>query len=201
MSSEPTDKAKQLVHNDGIVNPSGALMGSAVMLYIIGVPISSYITKPGGIVQSVAQEALKLIPGGVAPDRTIPALAALYTFVTFVGSASLSVAGQAMSRAGKFDNHHPRKHVNNLDGLPLRLRSAHYGLIEHFSSFAVAASLAQILSPRNQQITNLLGLHVVLKVVGFYVAYVANIAPLRSISHVVATSAVVNVLLRLANGA
>ncbi|RMZ84774.1 hypothetical protein DV737_g934, partial [Chaetothyriales sp. CBS 132003] len=201
MSSKATDKAKQVVHTDGIVNPSGALYSGVIVAYIIGVPISSYITKPGGIVQIVVQETLKLIPGGVAADRTIPALTALYTFVTFVGTAVLSVAGQAMSRAEQFDNNHPRKHVNNLDGLPLRLRSAHYGLLEQFPSFAVAASLAQILAPQNQQITNLLGLNVLLKVVGFYVAYVANLAPLRTVSHIVGTSAVVNVLLRLANGA
>jgi hypothetical protein len=37
-----------------------------------------------------------------------------------------------MGREEGFDNEHPRKHINNLDGLPLRLRSAHYALMENF---------------------------------------------------------------------
>jgi hypothetical protein len=37
-----------------------------------------------------------------------------------------------MGREEGFDNEHPRKHINNLDGLPLRLRSAHYALLENF---------------------------------------------------------------------
>lgn len=37
-----------------------------------------------------------------------------------------------MGREEGFDNDHPRKHVHNLEGLPLRLRSAHYALMENF---------------------------------------------------------------------
>jgi hypothetical protein len=68
----------------------------------------------------------------ITSGRAIPALSALYLFWTFGASGALSAAGQAMGRAEGFDNDHPRKHVGQLDGLPLRLRSAHYALMENF---------------------------------------------------------------------
>lgn len=37
-----------------------------------------------------------------------------------------------MGRREGMDNNHPRKHVHQLEGLPLRLRSAHYALLENF---------------------------------------------------------------------
>jgi hypothetical protein len=37
-----------------------------------------------------------------------------------------------MSREEGLDNDHPRKHIGELEGLPLRLRSAHYALMENF---------------------------------------------------------------------
>ena len=106
-----------------------------------------------------------------------------------------------MGREEGLDNNCPRQHIHNLKGLPLRLRSAHYGLLENFAGFALAASLAQTLSPNDQQIANLLGLHVLLKTVVYYVSYLVDIPPPRTFSHVFATSAVINVCFRLASGA
>jgi hypothetical protein len=37
-----------------------------------------------------------------------------------------------MSREEGLDNDHPRRYVGELEGLPLRLRSAHYALMENF---------------------------------------------------------------------
>lgn len=37
-----------------------------------------------------------------------------------------------MGREEGLDNDHPRKYIHTLDGLPLRLRSAHYALMENF---------------------------------------------------------------------
>lgn len=184
------------------VNPSGAAIAGFAAAYLVAVPITSSITKPNGILQTLVQSTLKLaIPGGVAPGRTIPALTALYIFMTFGASGAFSAAGQAMGRREGLDNSSPRKHVHLLEGLPLRLRSAHYGLLENFAGFAVAASLAQSLAPADAQITNLLGLHVLLKVFVFYASYLADVPPPRTLSHVLATSAVMNVCWRLANGA
>jgi len=81
------------------------------------------------------------------------------------------------------------------------MRSAHYHLVENFPSFAVAAALAQALAPSDQQIVNLLGLHVLAKLFVHYPAYLANFSTARSLSHFAATGAVINVLWRLALGA
>jgi hypothetical protein len=37
-----------------------------------------------------------------------------------------------MAREEGLDPIHPRKHIDKLDGLPLRMRSAHYALLENF---------------------------------------------------------------------
>lgn len=37
-----------------------------------------------------------------------------------------------MGREEGLDIDHPRKHIGQLDGFPLRLRSAHYALLENF---------------------------------------------------------------------
>lgn len=131
----------------------------------------------------------------------IPALSALYVFWTFGASGAVSAAGQAMSREEGLDNNHPRKHINNLEGLPLRMRSAHYGLLENFAAFAVAAGLAQYLAPNNREIINLLGYHVLAKVFVYYPAYIFDIAPPRTLAHVSSIGAIVNALWRLAAGA
>lgn len=88
-----------------------------------------------------------------------------------------------------------------MTGLPLRLRSAHYNLMEMFPGFALTAALAQALAPGNQQLINLLGLHVLAKTLLFYPAYLLNIAPPRSLAHMLATGSVINVAYKLALGA
>jgi uncharacterized MAPEG superfamily protein len=106
-----------------------------------------------------------------------------------------------MGREEGYDNEHPRKHVGKLDGLPLRLRSAHYALVENFPGFALAAALAQVIAPTDSQVVNLLGFHVITKLLVHYPAYVGNIAPPRTLAHISATSALINVCWRLATGA
>ena len=72
--------------------------------------------------------------------------------------------------------------------------------MENFPGFALAAALAQCLAPNDAQIVNLLGFHVMAKMLVHYPAYLMNVAPPRTFSHVLATSAVVNVCWRLAAG-
>lgn len=73
--------------------------------------------------------------------------------------------------------------------------------MEMFPAFALVAAMSQTLAPANQQIINLLGLHVILKTLVFYPAYIANIAPVRSFSHLFAIASVINVVYKLAMGA
>ncbi|KAH8631769.1 hypothetical protein IG631_13452 [Alternaria alternata] len=89
-----------------------------------------------GVMQSLVHALIKLIPGvtttAITSGRAIPALSAIYLFWTFGASGALSAAGQAMGREEGLDIEHSRKHIHKLDGLPLRLRSAHYALMENF---------------------------------------------------------------------
>lgn len=80
-----------------------------------------------------------------------------------------------MSREEGLDPLHPRKHTHNMSGLPLRMMSAHYGLLENFPAFAVAAALTQVLAPNNREVLNLLGFHVFMKLFVFYPAYLFNV--------------------------
>lgn len=118
------------------INPSGAMVLAAAPMYLAMVPLTSYLTNPNSICQSLTHALIKLLPGvgvsSITSGRAIPALSALYLFWTFGASGAASAAGQAMGREEGLDNDHPRKHVGGLDGLPLRLRSAHYALMENF---------------------------------------------------------------------
>jgi hypothetical protein len=57
-----------------------------------------------------------------------------------------------------------------------------------------------ILAPNDQQVVNLLGLHILLKVGLYYGSYVMNVAPTRTLGHILGTSCVLNVCWRLAKG-
>lgn len=69
------------------------------------------------------------------------------------------------------DNKEPRAQVQNLRGLPLRLHSAHYNMLEKFPGFALSAALAQAMAPGEQSLINLLGLHVISKVFVYVVPW------------------------------
>jgi uncharacterized MAPEG superfamily protein len=183
-------------------NPSGLALVAFGPVFLAAVPVTSYITKPGGYVQSLVETVLKLVPGGsIAADRIIPAMSAIYIFWTFAGTGAISAAGQAAARKEGLDGEEPRKFVNNLVGLPLRMRSAHYNLMEMFPGFALVAALTQAAAPKNQQLLNLLGLHVLLKCFVYYPSYLLKVGPLRSLGHVLATGSIINVAWRLALGA
>ncbi|EMD59440.1 hypothetical protein COCSADRAFT_258690 [Bipolaris sorokiniana ND90Pr] len=202
MTDDKKEQAKQATADYGIVNPSGAMVMAAAPMYIALVPVTTYLTAPESICQSLVHAIIKLLPGlnttGITSGRAIPALSTLYLFWTFGASGALSAAGQAMGRREGLDNDHPRKHVHQLEGLPLRLRSAHYALMENFPAFALAAALAQIMAPSDAQIVNLLGFHVMAKLMVHYPAYVGNMAVPRTFAHLSATAALVNVCWRLA---
>ncbi|KAJ5270569.1 hypothetical protein N7497_008661 [Penicillium chrysogenum] len=185
--------------SNGINNPSGIFLAATGPAYVAFAPVAVAITKPESTVQKLIETVIDYTVGSdVASGRAIPALTVLYAFWTFAGSGSLSVAGQAMSRPNGLDNDHPRKHRGNMEGLPLRLMSAHHSLVEIFPLFAAGACLAQVLAPGDQQILNLLGLHVLLKVFAFYPSYVVGFAPIRSLAHLLSVSAMVKVLWLLA---
>lgn len=196
MSQNKKDELKQAAANDGVKNPGGIAVSAFAAVYLGLLPVTSYLAKTG-VMTSLVDLTARMVPGSTS-ERVIPALGALYVFWTFGASGAISAAGQAMGREGGLDVEHPRQHIHNLEGLPLRLRSAHYGLLENFAPFALAAALTQYLAPTDRIAVNLLGYHVLVKLFVFYPAYVFNIAPPRTLAHVSSISALINVLWRLA---
>ena len=73
--------------------------------------------------------------------------------------------------------------------------------METFPIWAVAAVLAQVLAPKNQQIINTLGLAMLCKVALHYPAYLLNGPPVRSVTHMIATASATAALYALATGA
>ena len=88
------------------VNPSGIFTAGAAVAFLIAVPITTYITAPNGVFQSFVEATIRLVPGtaNIPKDRIIPALSALYIFVTFGATGAASGAGQAMARENGLDN-------------------------------------------------------------------------------------------------
>ncbi|CAF9919354.1 MAG: hypothetical protein GOMPHAMPRED_001757 [Gomphillus americanus] len=221
MADDKKQKAKEVAAENGVLNPGGAVVLAAAPMYLALIPLTyvirhissdrfeliyfrSYLTNADSTVQKLGETLINLIPGvassSMTSGRAIPALSAIYLFWTFGASGAASAAGQAMAREEGLDNNHPRKHTNNLNGLPLRLRSAHYALMENFPAFALAAALAQIIAPADVQVANLLTYHVIAKLLVHYPAYLANLALPRTLAHISATSALINVCWRLAAG-
>lgn len=151
-------------------NPSGLLLTGFSALFLAAIPLTSYITQPNSIfeksINGLTSTLTHLIPSSSPTTSTnkIAALATLYLTVTYALSGAASAAGINAAYAEGRDNNYPRKQVAGLkEGLPLRLYSAHYHLMEMFPGWAVVAALAQGIAPEDQGVVNLLGLHVVAK--------------------------------------
>ncbi|KXT02931.1 hypothetical protein AC578_10600 [Pseudocercospora eumusae] len=196
---------KQLA-DDGVENPAGLAMFGFGGLFLAAIPLTSWIAQPNGLVEKAVNGVVNSVAflgsagstSSVAQTGKIAALAALYTTVTYALSGAGSAAGvDAGNKEGR-DNNHPRSQVKNLRGLPLRLHSAHYHLMEMFPGWAISAALTQAIAPGDQALINLLGLHVIAKCFVHYPAYVFNVGVPRTVAHVVATSSIINVALRLA---
>lgn len=183
-------------------NPSQSLIALFSTAYLAFVPITSLLTRPSSPLTTLLPTTLRLLvpglPASPPPDKQIAALSALYAFWALGATGAFSVAGQGMSRPQGLDNDNPRAHVHGLSGLPLRLRSAHVNLLENFGGFALAAGLAVAKGGGDQQVVNLLGLYVIVKGVVYYFSYLAGLAPVRTVAHFMAVSAVMNVCWRLA---
>jgi uncharacterized MAPEG superfamily protein len=74
------------------------------------------------------------------------------------------------------------------------------GIDECTPAFALAAALAQVISPTDPQVVNLLGFHVIAKLLVHYPAYLGNVGAPRSVAHLSATAALINVCWTLAAG-
>ena len=134
--------------------------------------MTSFLAQPNGFVEKVVNAMCSAVAwvgsagssSAISQNGKIAALSTLYIFATYALTGGISVAGVTASTKKGRDNNHPRAQARDLRGLPLRLHSAHYHLMEMFPGFALAAALAQAIAPGDQALINLLGLHVIFKV-------------------------------------
>lgn len=140
-------------------------------LFLAFVPVTSWIAQEGGLLEKAVNGVVSTVSflGSAGSSSVVPqsgkvaALGALYITVTYALSGAGSAAGADAGNKGGRDNNHPRAQTANLRGLPLRLHSAHYNLMEMFPGWAVVAALTQAMAPGDQALINLLGLHVISK--------------------------------------
>ncbi|KAK8108976.1 hypothetical protein PG984_014777 [Apiospora sp. TS-2023a] len=183
------------------------------LAYLGLIPVTDYVARTGAL-QYLVRTTVSLLPGcasivannssngtSVAAPGMIPALAALYLFVSHGATGALSGAGQMMARREGLDLSHSRRHLNQLQGFPLRLYSAHQNLMENFPAWALGAALTQALRPDDAHLVSLLGLHVLAKVFVYYPAYLADVPQLRGPTHLFANAAAINVCWKLATAA
>jgi len=193
------------LEDDGVQNPAGLSMIGFGGIFLAMVPVTQWLAQSGGflergvngVISSVAFIGSAGSTSAVAQTGKIAALSSLYIAFTFGLTGAASVAGATAGNKEGRDNKYPRKNLHNLTGLPLRLHSAHYNLIEMFGGFALSAALAQAIAPGDQAIINLLGLHVIAKVFVYWPSYIFNVDVPRSIAHILATSSVIGVALQL----
>jgi len=197
------------LRQDGVIRPQGLAFAGFGAVFLAAIPLTSWIAQPNSLVEkavngvcsSIAYVGSAGASSKVSNGGKIAALSTLYIAMTYALSGAGSAAGvEAGTEEGR-DNNYPRKQVQKLEGLPLRLHSAHYNLMEMFPGFALSAALTQAIAPADQTLINLLGLHVLSKVFLYYPSYLLNVGATRSIGHVLATASVINVALRLSKRA
>jgi len=205
-AKETKDTIIAKLREDGVKNPAGLATAAFAGLFLAAVPVTSFLAQPNGLLEKVVNGVCHAVvylgsagsTSRVSQTGKIAALSTLYVAMTYAFSGAGSAAGVDAGTEEGRDNNYPRKQVQDLQGLPLRLHSAHYNLLEMFGGFGLTAALAQTMAPGDQSLINLLGLHVISKVFLYYPAYLFNQGGLRSLAHVLATGSVINVALKLA---
>ncbi|KAK4553435.1 hypothetical protein LTR86_009492 [Recurvomyces mirabilis] len=204
-AQEAKDTIIAKLKEDGVVNPKGLAMAGFGGLFIAAVPLTSWIAQENGLAEGLVNGVCSAVAwlgsagstSRVAQTGKIAALSTLYIAMTYAFSGAGSAAGVEAGNEEGRDNNHPRSQVQNLQGLPLRLYSAHSNLMEMFGGFGLTAALTAAIAPADQSLINLLGLHVISKCFIYYPAYLFNVGPARTVAHVLATASVINVALKL----
>ncbi|KAK0254148.1 hypothetical protein LTR91_006402 [Friedmanniomyces endolithicus] len=203
---EKKDTFIQKLKEDGVVNPQGFALVGFGALFLAAVPLTTWIAQPASLLEKAVTAVTRSIAflssagstSTLPPTGRIAALSTLYITLTYALSGAASAAASEAGTEGGRDNAHPRAQVGELRGLPLRMHSAHYNLLEMFGGYGLVAALAQAMAPGDGVLVNLLGLHVICKCFVYYPAYVMNFGVARTVAHVLATASVINVGLRLA---
>ncbi|CAM4448167.1 MAPEG family protein [Vibrio astriarenae] len=103
----------------------------------------------------------------------------------FLPFAAKIPLGIAMSRAGGYDNNHPRDQQARLQGFGARALAAHQNAFESLIIFATAILLAIATGTINENIQLLAWTHIAFRLV-YHVLYLLNFGILRSLSWIIA---------------
>jgi uncharacterized MAPEG superfamily protein len=167
--------------------------------YTLGIFVSSFLTRSNDLGSIISA----LLPRGPTfegldePTRVVVALGLVYTLATYIGSSILSVTGQAMGNPSGYKNSEPRVYRYQLRGLPGRFVAANDALLDSYPSFVLAVMLhLTVPAPASIKAHNLnrLALHVILKCFIYYPAYLFDISPLRTISHITSVGCLVGLM-------
>ncbi|KAI0568690.1 hypothetical protein TUN199_11882, partial [Pyrenophora tritici-repentis] len=63
MADEKKGQVKRVAAGNGILNPSGAMVMGAAPMYLALIPLTTYLTKPDSVTQSLVHALIKLLPG------------------------------------------------------------------------------------------------------------------------------------------
>jgi uncharacterized MAPEG superfamily protein len=122
---------------------------------------------------------------------TIPFLCVLISFLLiFVPKVA---ATAALVKDKDFDNNHPRAQQATLTGWRMRAMHAHYNGYEAFPAFAAGVLIAHVAHADPKWMTILALTHVGARTL-YPVLYIANVAPLRSLTWIVGFSASIGLM-------
>lgn len=160
------------LRSDGVVRPVGLSTAAVGGVFLAFIPLTTWLAQPNtllsqaltGVCRTLAYISTFGRTSSTSSTGKLAALSTLYIAFTYAFSGAASAAGTDAACEEGRDNSHPRKQVERLSGLPLRLHSAHYNLMEMFPGFALSAALTQAMAPGDEVLVNLLGLHVLCKV-------------------------------------
>lgn len=103
-------------------------------------------------------------------------------FLPFIAKIPLAFA---MSKAGGYDNNHPREQQANLTGFGARALAAHQNSFESLIIFSAAVLLAVATNTTGETIQLLAMVHIGARII-YNVLYLINMSVLRSLSWAVA---------------
>ncbi|CCA73516.1 hypothetical protein PIIN_07469 [Serendipita indica DSM 11827] len=187
------------------------------MLYLAAIPLAEYaarlrlisfiMNKIGPLAlwilsgfDSNAWNGVKIVKsdgnGSLANSVLITSL--FYSFVVYVVSAVISIAGQAAGNQAGYQNHEPRKGKESLTGYCHRMVSAHANLMETFPLFAISVLFTQMIAPNNEHLVELVCLQAFAKTFVYIPSYISNVDLPRTISHFLSVGAALRTLTILA---
>ncbi|KAF8146386.1 hypothetical protein K438DRAFT_2028277 [Mycena galopus ATCC 62051] len=176
--------------------------------YLGVIPLVNVLSAPTGfggrVLTPLLSSALQRVSNGASsiegsPQKALALLTLFYVFVVFILSAIMSAQAQMLGNKTGYKNGEPRMTKRSItSGLPHRMIATHEALYDIFPAYAVAAAALfaststapSTLSTSTVTALNALVLHVFFKLFVYAPAYLLNIDPIRTFSHMCSMAAV-----------